>query len=69
MVTNITRFGAFVDVGVKQDGLVHVSQIADKFISDPSSVLKLNQKVTVRVVEVDVPRKRINLTMKPSMMV
>ena len=69
MVTNITRFGAFVDVGVKQDGLVHVSQIADKFISDPSSVLKLNQKVTVKVVEVDIPRKRINLTMKPSMMV
>jgi uncharacterized protein len=68
MVTNITRFGAFVDIGVKQDGLVHVSQIADKFISDPSSALKLNQKVTVKVMEVDIPRKRINLTMKPSMM-
>jgi uncharacterized protein len=47
---------------------VHVSQIADKFISDPSSALKLNQKVTVKVMEVDIPRKRINLTMKPSMM-
>ncbi len=68
VVTNITRFGAFVDVGVKQDGLVHVSQIADKFISDPSAALKLNQKVTVKVVEVDVPRKRINLTMKPSLL-
>ena len=68
MVTNITRFGAFVDVGVKQDGMVHISQIADKFIKDPADALKLNQKVTVKVMEVDVPRKRINLTMKPSMM-
>ena len=68
IVTNITRFGAFVDVGVKQDGMVHISQIADKFIKDPSDALKLNQKVTVKVMEVDVARKRINLTMKPSMM-
>jgi len=68
IVTNITRFGAFVDVGVKQDGMVHISQIADKFIKDPSDALKLNQKVTVKVIEVDVARKRINLTMKPSMM-
>jgi uncharacterized protein len=68
VVTNITRFGAFVDVGVKQDGLVHISQIADKYISDPADALKLNQKVTVKVMEVDIPRKRINLTMKPSMM-
>jgi uncharacterized protein len=67
-VTNITRFGAFVDVGVKQDGMVHISQIADKFIKDPSDALKLNQKVMVKVIEVDVARKRINLTMKPSMM-
>jgi len=68
-VTNITRFGAFVDIGVKQDGMVHISQIADKYIKDPSDALKLNQKVTVKVMEVDVARKRINLTMKPSMMV
>ena len=68
IVTNITRFGAFVDVGVKQDGMVHISQIADKYIKDPSDALKLNQKVTVKVIEVDVERKRINLTMKPSMM-
>jgi uncharacterized protein len=64
VVTNITRFGAFVDIGVKQDGLVHVSEIAHKFISDPSEVLKLNQKVQVKVLEVDVARKRIMLSIK-----
>ena len=64
IVTNITNFGAFVDIGVKQDGLVHVSQLANKFISDPNEVVKLNQKVTVTVTEVDVARKRIALTMK-----
>jgi uncharacterized protein len=68
IVTNITRFGAFIDVGVKQDGMVHISQIADKYIKDPADALKLNQKVTVKVMEVDIVRKRINLTMKPSMM-
>ncbi|MDB5251406.1 MAG: RNA-binding protein, partial [Flaviaesturariibacter sp.] len=64
IVTNITAFGAFVDIGVKQDGLVHVSQLANKFVSDPNEVVKLNQKVTVTVTEVDVARKRIALTMR-----
>lgn len=64
IVTNLTRFGAFVDIGVKQDGLVHVSEIAHKFISDPSEVLKLNQEVMVLVTEVDVVRKRIGLSIK-----
>ncbi|MBR9999112.1 MAG: helix-hairpin-helix domain-containing protein, partial [Cyclobacteriaceae bacterium] len=64
IVTNITRFGAFVDVGVHQDGLVHVSQLADRFVSDPADVVKINQRVTVKVVEVDVDRKRISLSMK-----
>lgn len=64
IVTNITNFGAFVDVGVKQDGLVHISQLADKFISDPNEVVKLHQQVKVKVLEVDASRKRIQLTMK-----
>jgi uncharacterized protein len=64
MVTNITRFGAFVDIGVKQDGLVHVSEIAHKYITDPSEVLKLNQEVMVLVTEVDIARKRIALSIK-----
>ena len=64
IVTNITRFGAFVDVGVKQDGLVHISEIADRFISDPSEVVKLHQHVRVKVLEVDMPRKRIAFSIK-----
>jgi protein Tex len=64
IVTNITNFGAFVDIGVKQDGLVHISQITNKFITDPNEVLKLQQKVMVTITEVDVTRKRIALTMK-----
>jgi uncharacterized protein len=64
MVTNLTRFGAFVDIGVKQDGLVHVSEIAHKYIQDPAEVLKLNQPVKVKVLEVDVARKRIALSIK-----
>lgn len=63
-VTNITRFGAFVDIGVKQDGMVHISEIANRFISDPNEVLKLNDKVMVKVLEVDIARKRINLSIK-----
>jgi uncharacterized protein len=63
-VTNLTRFGAFVDIGVKQDGLVHVSEIAHKYISDPAEVLKLNDKVMVKVTEVDIARKRIALSIK-----
>ena len=64
IVTNITNFGAFVDVGVKQDGLVHISQMADKFITDPNEVVKLHQHVKVKVTEVDAQRKRIALSMK-----
>jgi uncharacterized protein len=63
-VTNLTRFGAFVDIGVKQDGLVHVSEIAHKYITDPGEVLKLNDKVMVKVLEVDLARKRIALSIK-----
>lgn len=64
IVTNITNFGAFVDIGVHQDGLVHVSQMADRFVSDPTQVVRLHQHVKVRVVEVDRVRKRISLSMK-----
>jgi len=64
IVTNITAFGAFVDVGVHQDGLVHVSQMANRYISNPSEVVTLNQKVTVTILEVDIARKRINMSMK-----
>ncbi|MEO6316342.1 MAG: Tex family protein [Chitinophagaceae bacterium] len=64
LVTNITNFGAFVDIGVKQDGLVHISQLSNTYVSDPNQVVKLQQKVTVTVTEVDVARKRIALSMK-----
>lgn len=64
IVTNITKFGAFVDVGVKQDGLVHVSQLADRFISDPTEIVKLHQHVHVKVIELDLQRKRIQLSLK-----
>jgi uncharacterized protein len=64
IVTNITNFGAFVDIGVHQDGLVHLSQMANKFIKDPNEVVKVHQKVDVTVTEVDVNRKRISLSMK-----
>ena len=67
VVTNITRFGAFVDIGVKQDGLVHVSEISHTYITDPNQVLKLNQHVQVKVTEVDVPRKRIALSIKQTL--
>jgi len=64
LVTNVTAFGAFVDVGVHQDGLVHVSQLADTFVKEPGSVVKPGQKVMVTVVEVDLPRQRIALSMR-----
>ncbi len=64
MVTNITRFGAFIDIGVKQDGLVHVSEISHNYITDPNEVLKLNDKVQVKILEVDIARKRIALSIK-----
>jgi uncharacterized protein len=66
IVTNITKFGAFVDVGVKQDGLVHISQLDDRFVKDPNDVVKIHQHVKVRVLEVDISRKRIQLSMKKS---
>jgi protein Tex len=64
VVTNVTAFGAFVDVGVHQDGLVHVSELADRFVKDPREIVKAGDVVKVRVKEVDVERKRIALTMK-----
>jgi protein Tex len=64
IVTNLTAFGAFVDIGVHQDGLLHISQIADKFIKNPADVLKVHQKVNVTVIAIDIERKRISLTMK-----
>jgi len=64
IVTNITNFGAFVDIGVHQDGLVHISQLADKYVSDPTQVVRLHQHVRVRVLEVDLRRHRISLSMK-----
>lgn len=64
IVTNITAFGAFVDIGVHQDGLVHISQLSDSFVKDPNEVLKVQQKVTVTVLEVDAARKRISLSLK-----
>ena len=64
IVTNVTNFGAFVDIGVHQDGLVHISHLSDKFIKDPKEAVTVQQKVKVTVVEVDVPRKRIGLSMK-----
>ena len=64
IVTNITNFGCFVDVGVHQDGLVHISQLADKFVSDPTTVVSLRQQVMVRVIEVDLKRKRLALSMR-----
>ena len=64
IVTNITNFGAFVDIGVHQDGLVHISQLSDRFVTDPTQVIRLHKHVRVRVVEVDMHRKRIGLSMK-----
>ena len=64
IVTNITNFGAFVNVGVKQDGLVHISHLSNRFITDPNEAVKLGQKVMVTVLEVDIPRKRVALSMK-----
>lgn len=67
VVTNLTRFGAFIDIGVKQDGLVHVSEISHTYITDPNEALKLNDKVQVKVLEVDAHRKRISLSIKQTM--
>ena len=64
VVTNVTDFGAFVDVGVHQDGLVHISQLANRFVRNPLDVVKAQQQVWVTVLEVDLERKRISLSMK-----
>jgi uncharacterized protein len=64
VVTNVTAFGAFVDVGVHQDGLVHVSQLADRFVKEASEVVKVGDRIQVRVLEVDLVRKRISLSAK-----
>jgi len=64
VINNITNFGAFVDIGIKEAGLIHVSQMSDSFVKDPMQVVKLNQEVNARVIEVDVKRKRISLSLK-----
>ena len=64
IVTNVTNFGAFVDIGVHQDGLVHISQLADRFVKNPADIVQVNQKVTVTVIDIDIKRKRIALSMK-----
>jgi uncharacterized protein len=64
VVTNVANFGAFVDIGVHQDGLVHISALANKFVKDPREVVKAGDVVKVKVLEVDLPRKRIALTMR-----
>ena len=69
IVTNVTNFGAFVDIGVHQDGLVHISQLSNTFIDDPNKVVKVQQQVMVSVTEVDVQRKRIALSMKDNAIV
>ncbi|MCP3890176.1 MAG: RNA-binding transcriptional accessory protein [Desulfobulbaceae bacterium] len=66
IITNITRFGAFADIGIKQDGLIHISQLADRFVKDPGEIVKLGQKVAVRVLEIDRKRGRIALSMRKS---
>jgi uncharacterized protein len=63
-VSNLTKFGAFVDIGIKENGLIHISEISDKRIADPAEVLSLDQVVSSRVIEVDLERKRIALSLK-----
>jgi uncharacterized protein len=62
IVTNVTNFGAFVDIGVHQDGLVHISQLSDHYVKDPSDIVKVQQKVTVTVLDIDLAKKRISLS-------
>jgi uncharacterized protein len=64
IVTNVTKFGAFVDIGIKQDGLVHISNMSSTYVTDPSKVVKLHQQIMVKVLDVDIERKRIQLSMK-----
>lgn len=65
IITNVTNFGAFVDIGVHQDGLVHISQLANRFVDDPQKVVSPGDRVTVRVLEVNIEKKQISLSMKP----
>ena len=65
IVTNVTNFGAFVDIGVHQDGLVHISELSDKIVKNPADVVSVNQRVTVTVLAIDPERKRISLSMRP----
>ena len=64
IVTNITNFGCFVDIGIKENGLVHISELADRFVSDPTQVVSIHQHVTVKVIGIDLARKRVQLSMK-----
>ena len=64
IVTNITNFGCFVDIGIKENGLVHVSQLADRYVSDPTEIVSIHQHVSVKVIGVDTERKRVQLSMK-----
>jgi uncharacterized protein len=64
IITNVANFGAFVDIGVHQDGLIHISQLADRFVSDPKQIVKVGQVVKVRVLEVNASLKRIGLSLK-----
>jgi protein Tex len=64
IVTNVTKFGAFADIGVHQDGLIHISQLADRYVKDPAEVIRVRQQVEVRVLEIDKERKRIALSLK-----
>ena len=67
IVTNVTAFGAFVDIGVHQDGLVHISQMADRFVKDPHEIVKVHQQVMVTVINIDLERNRISLSMRGDM--
>ena len=67
IVTNVTRFGAFVDIGVHQDGLVHISNLSRRFVKDPTDVVKVHQKVKVTILDIDLAKKRISLSMKDSL--
>ncbi len=64
VVTNVTAFGAFVDIGVHQDGLIHISELADRYVKDPAEIVKVQQKVRVTVLNVDIDRKRISLSLR-----
>jgi uncharacterized protein len=66
VVTNVTQFGAFVDVGVHQDGLVHISELANRFVRNPAEVVKVGDRVRVKVLRVELDRRRISLSMKQS---